>query len=691
MGSPRSSATQRRIFAVALPATVLVAGLATLLLDPVFAQPTRQAASSAGLVLAGVTGMVACGYRAGQTSGRRRRSWRLFMLAAGVAILANLYGALIGLDPVESPSRVADGGILVALLLTIVGLATFPSVRRRGADQVLMTLDGLVVGGGVISIVSVVVYPRLLTPSVDATSELVAALLFPVLDLVLATVALLLVLRSVGSDRPSLLLIAAGFVTYTVSDLAFAVAVAQGDFDFGTRLDLGWIIGYLVVSLAALYPQDLEDEPDARAVLSDTRGSLLVWGVILVAGIVQVTLGSQVHGPSAFLWLGIIVAAGTRQALLAADNASLRRGLERRVREQTADLERLATAHQVLLSSVGDGVYEVDRRGRITFANPSAAEALGVPVGELLGADAHALFHGDHEEQSGDLECYVGAVLRGSAVVSGLADSYVRGADRFPVEITASPVQAVGDDEPRGVVVVFRDVTHRREVERMKDEFLSVVSHELRTPLTAIRGSLGLLAGGAVGDLGPRAASMVTVAVESSERLTRLINDLLDFERINSGERPLRLSAVDSGLLVTAAVHQIEGLAEPLGVRVEAGDCSGRVLGDEDQLMQTLTNLLGNAIKFSTPGDVVRASVVQRDREVHFDVRDEGRGIPPDQLESVFEPFAQVDSSDARDKGGTGLGLAICRSIVERHGGRIWLESELGLGTTVRFTVPAAP
>ena len=691
MGSPRSPAVQRRVFTIAVPSAVLVAGLAAILLDPAFSFETRQGASSVGLVVAGLTGMAACGYRAAQTSGRRRRSWRLFMLASGVAIVSNAYAAVAGVDPVESPSRVADGGILVALVLSIAGLATFPSVRRRGADQVLMTLDGLVVGGGALSIVSVLVYPRLLATTSDATSEQVAALLIPVLDLVLATVALLLVLRSTGPDRPSLLLIAAGFVTYTVSDLAFAVAVAQRDFDFGTRLDLGWITGYLVVSLAAFHPNGLEDEPDERTVLSDTRGSLLVWGVILVAGVVQVTLGSQVHGPSAFLWLGIIVAAGTRQALLAADNASLRRGLERRVREQTADLERLATAHQVLLTSVGDGVYEVDRHGRITFANPSAAEALGVPVAQLLGADAHALFHGDHEDPSGATECYVRAVLRGAAVVSGLADTYARADQRFPVEITASPVQAAEDDEPRGVVVVFRDVTQRREVERMKDEFLSVVSHELRTPLTAIRGSLGLLAGGVVGDLEPRAASMVAVAVESSERLTRLINDLLDFERINSGERPLRLAALDSGLLVAAAVHQIEGLAEPLGVRVESGPCAGRVLGDEDQLMQTLTNLLGNAIKFSDPGDVVRASVSQCGGEIHFDVQDEGRGIPRDHLESVFEPFAQVDSSDAREKGGTGLGLAICRSIVERHGGRIWAESEFGLGTTVRFTVPAAP
>jgi CheY-like chemotaxis protein len=240
-------------------------------------------------------------------------------------------------------------------------------------------------------------------------------------------------------------------------------------------------------------------------------------------------------------------------------------------------------------------------------------------------------------------------------------------------------------------VVVFRDVTQRREVDRMKNEFLSVVSHELRTPLTAIRGSLGLLAGGKLGELAPRAATMVTMALQSTERLTRLINDLLDIERIESGTRPLELAALDARQLVAGAVRQLEGLAAAEGVRLEVGPCNGRVLADEDRIMQTLTNLLGNAVKFSERGDVVVADAQRTDGHVLFRVRDEGRGIPPDKLESIFTRFEQVDSSDARQKGGTGLGLAISRTIVERLGGRIWAESELGVGSTLQFTLPTAP
>ena len=698
MGSPRSATAQRRVFLLALPAALVTVGASAVLVDERFATSTRETAASVGLLVAGLAAMTSAAWRAAQTSGRRRRSWRLLTAAAGVAMAANVVGAVIGVDNVGAPTLVTDVILVLAMLLAIVGLATFPSVSRRGAEHVVMTLDGLVVGGAVLAMAAVMVYPELLASSTDGVAERFVMLLFPILDIVLVTVTVLLVLRAGGPDRPSLLLISGGFLAYALTDLQFAVQSAQDDYVFGSRLDLGWILGYVLVTLAACYPNHIEDEPEHRpaAGTSSARGAVLIFSVVLAAGVVQVSRGEQLAGPNAWLWLGIVVAAGVRQALLSADNASLRRGLERRVREQTADLRRLAREQETLLASVGDGIYGVDTRGRITFANPAAALSLGLADEELIGRDAHHLLHGHDEAERAERgvpeECYIRTAIDTGSVVSGIEDSYGRAAGgRLPVEITASPVLGADDGEPRGAVVVFRDVTQRHEVDRMKNEFLSVVSHELRTPLTSIRGALGLLAGGAVGTLGARASAMVSVAVESSERLTRLINDLLDIERLGSGSRPMRLADLDAEGLVTTAVHQIEGLAAPLGVRVETAPSSGRVLADEDQLMQTLTNLLGNAVKFSDPGGVVVAEAIRQDGHVEFRVRDQGRGIPDDKLELVFEPFAQVDSSDTRQKGGTGLGLAISRSIVERHGGRIWAESVYGEGTTVRFTLPVAP
>ncbi|QZY30080.1 ATP-binding protein [Nocardioides coralli] len=686
MGAPLPQRTQRVVFAVAVPAALTVVGIAAALLDPSVPQATRQSSSGILLLLAGVAGGACSYYRARQTSGRRRRSWLLFVAASGLAIASNLYGVLLGTDTSIEPSSVSDFGIVGALLLVIIGLIGFPGVRHSGSSQVMAVLDGLVAGGGVLTIVAVLIYPNLLESGTAGAAAFAASLLIPVLDVVLITVALTLLIRAHGPDRPTLVLIASGFLMYGSADLAYAVLVSEGSFDFGTRLDLGWIAGYLVVSLAALLPSREAAPVDSHP--SNTRGSVLVFGVLLVAGVVQVRFGEQLRGSNlAIVWLLLVLLAGVRQAILSVVNDSLRRGLQRRVDEQTADLARLAAQNELLLTSVGDGIYGVDRSGRISFVNPSAAEALGFRTDELLGREAHGLFHSDHDVE----ECYVHLAVHAATAGSDIEDEYRRVGERaFPVEVTASPLVHREGEDPVGAVVVFRDVTQRREVERMKNEFLSVVSHELRTPLTSIRGSLGLLAGGAVGELDPRAAAMVSVASESSERLTRLINDLLDMERITAGGRALRLTAVDAGDLVRSAVAQMEGAAVPRDVVVSAGPSEGRVLCDEDQVLQTLANLLGNAIKFSEAGGEVVVSAAVEGEHVLFRVRDQGRGIPGDKLGLIFEPFAQVDSSDAREKGGTGLGLAICRAIVDHHGGRIWAESRPGQGTTMLFTLPAA-
>jgi signal transduction histidine kinase len=242
-----------------------------------------------------------------------------------------------------------------------------------------------------------------------------------------------------------------------------------------------------------------------------------------------------------------------------------------------------------------------------------------------------------------------------------------------------------------GAVIVFRDITQRREIERMKDEFISVVSHELRTPLTAIRGSLGLMAGGAIGPLPDRADRLIGLALESTERLTRLINDMLDIERIESGATTMEFTECEAADLVRSAVDGVRSLAAEVPVALVVGPVSGRVHADGDRIVQTLTNLLGNAMKFSPPHTTITVSAWPERDVVEFAVADQGRGIPSEKVERIFERFEQVDSSDSRQKGGTGLGLSISRTIVRRHGGRIWVHSELGTGSTFYFTLPAAP
>lgn len=238
------------------------------------------------------------------------------------------------------------------------------------------------------------------------------------------------------------------------------------------------------------------------------------------------------------------------------------------------------------------------------------------------------------------------------------------------------------------VFLVFRDLTRRREVERMKSEFVSVVSHELRTPLTSIHGSLGLLASGLLGSTSEKGRRMLDIAVTNTDRLIRLLNDILDMEKLDSGKTEIHRRLCNAGELLRNAADVMRPMAQKHEISLEVRDSDEEIWADPDLLAQCLTNLLSNAIKFSEPGGLVSMNVLSLGNEIRFQVADDGRGIPSNKQHSIFERFQQVDASDSRKKGGTGLGLAISRSIIQQHGGRIWVESELGKGSRFFFTVP---
>jgi signal transduction histidine kinase len=231
----------------------------------------------------------------------------------------------------------------------------------------------------------------------------------------------------------------------------------------------------------------------------------------------------------------------------------------------------------------------------------------------------------------------------------------------------------------------------RRESEHVKDEFISVVGHELRTPLTSIRGSLGLLEGGVCGELPAEAQSMLTLAVTNTDRLVRLINDVLDIERMDAGAMELELAPVKASALVANAIQAVQMNATQAGLTLRADvDEDLTISVDADRIIQVLVNLLGNAIKFSPRRGTIEVTVSSERGCARFAVKDTGRGIPADRLKSIFERFRQVDSSDAREMGGSGLGLAIARDIVSHHGGQMSVESAVGVGSTFYFTLPLA-
>jgi signal transduction histidine kinase len=247
-----------------------------------------------------------------------------------------------------------------------------------------------------------------------------------------------------------------------------------------------------------------------------------------------------------------------------------------------------------------------------------------------------------------------------------------------------------GQFDARGILRAVRYASERQRLERLKDEFVSTVSHELRTPLTSISGSLGLLMGNEAGKLPPSMGRLLAIAHNNCQRLVRLVNDILDIEKIEAGRMGFSFSRVAVRSLVTQAIEANRGFAEGYGVRIRLDDAGGAadVRADPDRLLQVVTNLLSNAIKFSPANAEVVVAIEKGPDVVRFTVRDHGRGIPVDFKPLIFEKFAQADAGDAREKGGTGLGLSIVKQIVERLSGEVGFADAPGGGTIFHVELP---
>jgi PAS domain S-box-containing protein len=326
-------------------------------------------------------------------------------------------------------------------------------------------------------------------------------------------------------------------------------------------------------------------------------------------------------------------------------------------------------------------------QGRWLRVNAALCNMLGYSEQELMERNQPGITHPDDMDKDQTL---VREVLDGKIPSFQIESRYLHqnGAVVF-VNLSVSLVRS-----PEGVALYFvsqiENITQRHEMDRMKREFIATVSHELRTPLTSIRGSLGLIAGGAMGAMPEKITPMVMIALQNCERLVLIINDILDMEKIEAGKSQLQVGCVAVAALLRQAVAMNEAFAAKFNVTLllEAPLPSLQVLADPDRLMQVLTNLLSNAAKFSPPGASVRLRALSDDKQVRFEVEDDGSGIPEAFRARVFEKFAQADSSSGRRFGGTGLGLAISKSLVEQMDGRIYFESRAGGGTVFFVELP---
>jgi PAS domain S-box-containing protein len=361
------------------------------------------------------------------------------------------------------------------------------------------------------------------------------------------------------------------------------------------------------------------------------------------------------------------------------------RSLRQIVESRTAALRESENRIRTVVDNVIEGIITLDHRGVIQSVNlaslilfdADADDLIGQHVGEL------ALKDGDDTES----HPLVDYIFSGDAHQSGQFaefDGIRHSGTRFPMEVGAREVVT---DHDRFYVVILRDISERKEMDRLKSEFVSTVSHELRTPLTSIRGTLGLVMGGAVGELPEKAHEMVEIAERNTLRLLELVNDILDMEKIDSGRMEINPKPMEIRTLIEQAIVDNRAYAEQFGVEfVQApGDVSGTVLGDETRLVQVMANLLSNAAKFSSKGSKVEIAIEDADTRVMVKVTDHGMGIPESFRDQIFERFTQADMSDKRQSGGTGLGLSISAAIIDAHGGTLDFDSEVGKGTSFYF------
>jgi len=394
-------------------------------------------------------------------------------------------------------------------------------------------------------------------------------------------------------------------------------------------------------------------------------------------------------------------AGNVREALLLFEDVTEYVRLERRLAEATDYLN-------LLIESLNDGFYAMDAEGRFTFCNQAFLDMLGMSFpDELMRKTPHDIVT---TEETGKVERMLERRRRGEKV---FFETFLRRVDgsSFPVQISSAPLFRGGNFV--GIVGIAHDLSERRRLEamverthqdlekayeelsvldKMKSDFIAIASHELRTPLSIIKGYADAFQYGELGDLAPLQLDKIKIMNARADQMTKIINDLLDITRMEEGRLVGKKWPAPADELVMNAVSEYKNQAAEKGLELTytIAEELPPVSVDVWRVHQVLENLIGNAIKFTPSGGAIEVSA-RRSAEpdmVEIEVKDTGPGIPPREQERLFTMFYQVETDSTRSAGGLGLGLVISKGIVESHGGRIWVESEPGKGSSFKFTLP---
>ncbi|PWT94192.1 MAG: hypothetical protein C5B53_13690 [Candidatus Melainabacteria bacterium] len=351
--------------------------------------------------------------------------------------------------------------------------------------------------------------------------------------------------------------------------------------------------------------------------------------------------------------------------------------LDKSFHELASELNEASAKDKAIFANLPVGLIACDSTGRIESVNPCAEALLELNANVIVGRP------------------FTDFVVDSDSASVDELDSWLRKSDKhylrksqeksFPAHIALSKYQHVGQDK---LLISFVDVSAREEIERVKQEFISIISHDLRAPLSSIKGCLLMLTQGAWGQLPEKAETYVTLASDESDRLIRLTNDLLDIARIESGNIVLEKRTVACSAIAEKAIAAVRSLAEDKKMIVELAPSSLKVIADPDRTCQILVNFISNAIRYSDEGTKIAISIESNDSFAQINVTDRGRGIPSELVASIFDRFKQVQQADAKE--GAGLGLAICKLLAEAQGGSVGVETEVGKGSKFWLRLPAA-
>lgn len=391
-------------------------------------------------------------------------------------------------------------------------------------------------------------------------------------------------------------------------------------------------------------------------------------------------------------WVKIDIASKDEVGKLAASFNRMvdkRRHIEEELKVAKAKIGEEKTRCEMVLASIGDGMLVVNQEGFIMMMNHEAEAMFGWDIREAAGKSFIELI--PCEDEKGNFiphkEQVMSLALSGKTPVHSIGYYYRENNTKFPANVTASPI--IYEEKIIGAIGIFRDITREKEIDKMKTDFISTVSHEIRTPLTTIREGVSQALDGILGEVTEKQREVFSIVLEDSDRLKRIIDNLLDISKIEAGKVELRKELIDVVEVVKGVASAFALQTEERGLKISAyfSKAKLKLYVDKDRLIQVFTNLVGNALKFTAHG-AIDISVLDKENEVECSVSDTGRGISKEDLPRLFSKFQQFGRAHGPGEMGTGLGLSISKGIVELHKGKIWAESELNKGTKINFILP---